>query len=173
MKCLKASTLISLAAAFGAMAAVSAPAQAAVTGLLLDEFGASQCVNSSGAVSKYSGNGNMYNSSTTATSVVVCPIDETFWDFNGVALVGVEMTYTDKSTAGNISCALVHVSANGATATAGTSAGSTGSTTTGGTLDLLVPGSVSGGNYFVKCTLPKKGGSSALLTSYRIYIDTP
>lgn len=173
MKCLKASSLISIVAAFGAMAAVSAPASAAITGLEIGQIGASQCVTSSGAVSKYSANGNLYNSSTTATSVVVCPVDIGFADLEAEDIVGVTLTYSDKSTGGNISCTLTHVTANGATATNGAAAASSGSTTTGGTMDLLAPASISGGNLFVKCTLPKKGGSSALLTSYSVYVDVP
>ena len=171
MKCLKASSLISIVAAVGAIAAVSAPAKAAIVGEAYYSRQAIDCVYSSGATLSTSGNGNIYNSSTTATTTVVCPIEYDYYTA-AYGVAGVELTVTDKSTAGNISCALVHVTLNGATATAGTAA-STSGTSTSATVLTLLPPAVSAtvdGNHLVKCTLPKKGGSSATMTSYFVFI---
>lgn len=172
MKCLKASTLISLAASVGALMAVAAPASA-VTGALVSVNSATDCVYVSGAVPKISGNGNLYNSSTTSTSVVNCPIIDDQGELVTFGMAGVLLTYTDKSTAGNVSCTLSHITTNGVTLTSGAAAASTGALTTGGTL-VLNPSAtvVTGGRWMVKCTLPKKGGSSAVLSGYEVYVVT-
>ncbi len=171
MKCLKASSLVSILASVGAFATLAAPAQAEVTGSLYYIAPAANCVYQTGATLKTSGYGNVYNSSTTATSTVICPIvTDVYTDVLGVTAV--VMTVSDKSTAGNISCSLNRVSFNGATQVAGTADTSSGSTTVGAELELLPPVTGSG-NYVVKCTLPKKGGSSATMTSYAIYVNEP
>jgi hypothetical protein len=165
MKCLKASFIVS----FGALMALAAPASADV---IAYDNNAAECVYSSGAVPKLSGNNNFYNSSTTASSVVHCPVN---WSDQTIALglAGVVVTVSDKSTAGNVSCALVHVTDDGATITSGAASATTGNANVGTELTLAMPASVTGGNFFVKCTLGKKGGFSPAINSYEVYSGDP
>jgi hypothetical protein len=166
MKCLKATTLISLATAASALMAVSASAA-----IIAQDNSAANCVYSSGAVPKVSGNGNFYNSSTTASSVVICPVN---WDAQTIELgfAGVVAVVSDKSTAGGVSCQLARVTEDGATVVLGTASATSGSTTTGARLALAMP-SGSGGNFFVKCTLGKKGGFSPAINGYEVYSGDP
>jgi hypothetical protein len=170
MKCHKASLLVSLAASVGALMAVSAPAHA--DGYIVSDNNAADCVYSSGAVPSLSANSNLYNGSTTATSVVICPVSWTA-DTGINGLEAVVMIVSDKSTAGNVSCALNHVTENGATVTAGTAVATSGSTSSGVPLVLTNSTPAAGGNYFVKCTLGKKGGFSPAINGYEIYATIP
>jgi hypothetical protein len=164
----RAGSIVLLAAAGTvALAPLSAPA-AEVTGELTRVIPASECVLTLGNDAKISPKGNLYNSSTTASYSVNCPVQYEFHTFGEPTSFLVALT--DKSSVADFSCYVAVLAVDGVSEFKGPAVSTSGKWTAGGSLILAAPG-ISGGSWQVRCSIPKRGStdSSSILSAILMY----
>lgn len=147
-----------MSGAFGTTAAYAFPGDEKV-------FPASMCIRISGGTPSYNSNGQLFNTSSTTSMTIVCPLvrDDVLGQWDAVQVIAIDQHLSE-----GVSCRGVSARPDGNTLVQTSFRTTSGNSSSG--QPLLLPGAseVDRGAFFVRCIIPVVGAAASGVASYLI-----